>query len=212
MCPVSSSSTSSVSGRTSTSGVPGSIPFSSTMIPAWSVPRSTSSSARIMPSLISPRTLRRSSCRPFGNTAPGSATATVAPAAKFQAPQTICRASPSPTSTWQSWRRSAFGCFSASSTRPTRKSARFPFRSATPTRLDAVDLARGDHETVGELAGRHRHRHVLAQPAHRDLHQNCLNMRRSFSQNMRMSGMPCRWAAMRSMPRPQAKPDHSSGS
>ena len=44
----------SVSGSTSASGVPGSIPFASTMIPVWSVPSSTSSSARIIPSLSSP--------------------------------------------------------------------------------------------------------------------------------------------------------------
>ncbi len=43
--------------------------------------------------------------------APGSATATVAPAPKFQAPHTIWYGSLSPTSTTQSWSRSAFGCF-----------------------------------------------------------------------------------------------------
>ena len=59
------------------------------MIPLWSVPSSSSSSARIIPSDIWPRSLRRSSVSPFGSVAPGSATATVAPAPKFQAPQTI---------------------------------------------------------------------------------------------------------------------------
>ena len=58
--------------------------------------------------------------------------ATVAPAPKFQAPQTIWRGSLSPTSTLQSWRRSAFGCFPASSTRPTRKRPRLPSTSGTP--------------------------------------------------------------------------------
>jgi len=48
--------------------------------------------------------------------------ATVAPAPKFQAPQTIWRGSASPTSTRQSWSRSAFGCLPASRTRPTLKS------------------------------------------------------------------------------------------
>jgi hypothetical protein len=130
----STSSTSSTSGSTSTSGVPGSTVPGSSMIPAWSVPRSTSSSARIIPSLTSPRTLRRSRCTPFGSTAPGSATATVAPAPKFHAPQTIERGSPSPTSTFVSCSRSAFGCFSASSTRPTRKRPRLPSSSSTPRR------------------------------------------------------------------------------
>ena len=80
-------------------------------------------------------------------------------------------------------------------------------------RLDPVDLARRDDEAVRELGDRHLDRDVLPQPADRDFtHQNCLRTRRSFSQNMRMSGMPCRCAAMRSRPRPHAKPDHSSGS
>jgi hypothetical protein len=45
--------------------------------------------------------IRRSSVSPFGSVAPGSATATVAPAPKFHAPQTICCSLP-PTSTTQS--------------------------------------------------------------------------------------------------------------
>ena len=49
---------------------PGSASCSS-MIPPCSVPRPTSSSARIIPSETSPRTLRRSSCSPFGSTEPG---------------------------------------------------------------------------------------------------------------------------------------------
>ncbi len=115
------------------------------MIPVWSAPRSTSSSARIIPSDTSPRTFRRSSVSPFGSTAPGSATATVAPAPKFHAPQTIERASPSPTSTLVSCSRSAFGCFTASTTRPTRKRPRLPSSSATPrvsipsTSAEAID-------------------------------------------------------------------------
>ena len=44
---------------------------SSSMIPPCSVPRPTSSSARIIPSETSPRTSRRSSFSPFGSTAPG---------------------------------------------------------------------------------------------------------------------------------------------
>ena len=56
-------------------------------------------------------------------------------------------------------------------------------------RLDLVELARRDDEAVRELGDRHLDRDVLPQPADRDL-QNCLRTRRSFSQNMRMSGMP----------------------
>ena len=108
------SSTWSCTGSTSASGVPGSIPSGRTMIPAWSVPSPISSSARIIPRDTSPRSGRSSSGpgKP-GRSTPGSPTATVAPTPKFQAPQTICRGSPSPTSTWQSWSLSAFGCLSA---------------------------------------------------------------------------------------------------
>ena len=64
---------------------------SSTMIPSWSVPIATSSSARIIPSDATPRSLAALSCVPSGMTAPGRATATVWPAATFGAPQTIVR-------------------------------------------------------------------------------------------------------------------------
>ena len=61
--------------RTSSSGVPGSTPLGSTMIPAWSSPRPTSSSARIIPREASPRSSRSSSgTSRIGRVAPGSAT------------------------------------------------------------------------------------------------------------------------------------------
>src|SRR5919201_2580734 len=126
--------TASRRGRTSASGVPGSGPSSSTRMPVWSVPSSSSRSDRIIPSDVSPRSFARSSFCPPGRSAPGSATATVAPAPKFHAPQTIWRGDASPTSTWQSWSRSAFGCLPASSTRPTRYRPRLPSVSATPRR------------------------------------------------------------------------------
>src|SRR5262249_55925830 len=69
------------------------------------------------------RSLRRSSVSPFGSVAPGSATATFAPAPKFHAPQTIWYGRSSPTSTEQSCSRSAFGCLSADRTWPTRNSS-----------------------------------------------------------------------------------------
>src|SRR5581483_5434454 len=77
---------------------------------------------------------------------------------------------------------------------------------------DAVDLARGEHELTRELLERQLEVDVLAQPADRDLHQNCPRTRRSFSQNRRRSGRPWRSMAMRSMPKPNAKPCHSAGS
>ena len=92
-----------------------------TMIPSWSVPIDSSSSARIMPSDSTPRSLARLSRVPSGITAPGRATATIWPAATLGAPQTIWVVSPSPSATVQTVSRSASGWRCASSTRPTTK-------------------------------------------------------------------------------------------
>ena len=91
------------------------------MIPSCRVPIPTSSSARIMPSDSTPRSLAFLSLTPPGITAPGRATATVWPSATFGAPQTICAVSPSPSATMQTVSRSASGWRSALSTRPTTK-------------------------------------------------------------------------------------------
>ena len=90
----SSSSTSSAIGRCSASGAPTGRSSASTMIPSWSSPMPTSSSARIMPLDCTPRSFASPSCVPSGMTAPGSATATVCPAATLGAPQTIVWGSP----------------------------------------------------------------------------------------------------------------------
>src|SRR3954463_3198077 len=116
---------SSPSGSTSASGAPAPSSSGSSMMPPWSWPSSSSRSDRIIPSDTSPRSLRRSIVNsPPGMTPPGSTTATVAPAPKFQAPQTIDRGWPRPTSTRVSCSLSAFGCLSASSTLPTTKCSR----------------------------------------------------------------------------------------
>ena len=65
------------------------------MIPSWSSPIPTSSSARIIPLERTPRSLASPSSVPSGMIAPGSATATVWPAATLGAPQTIvCGSAP----------------------------------------------------------------------------------------------------------------------
>ena len=115
----SSSRTSVPSGSTCASGVPGAGPSSSTSMPAWSPPSASSSVARIIPSLRMPRSFAAPSVRPSASFAPGRATATVWPAATFGAPQTIVTGPSSPTSTVQTRSRSALGCWTASSTRPT---------------------------------------------------------------------------------------------
>src|SRR5436190_843639 len=89
-----------------------------------------------MPSETSPRSLRRSIVNsPPGMTPPGTTTATVAPAPKFHAPQTIERGSPWPVSTFVSCSLSAFGCLPASITLPTTKCCRLPPASGTPRRV-----------------------------------------------------------------------------
>src|SRR5205814_9989117 len=53
----------------------------------------------------------------------------------------------------------------------------------------------------------------FAQPINGKLHSaNCRKKRKSFCPNKRMSGMSTKIIASRSMPRPNAKPVHFSGS
>ena len=179
------------------------------MIPAWSSPSPSSSSARIIPLDSTPRSFALPSFVPSGITAPGSATATVWPAATFGAPQTIVRGSPAPTSTWQTVSRSASGCCSAASTLPTTKLVGVADADA----LDPLDLGAGQVEPLGELLGRQTRVAVLAQPCVAGPSSpNCSRKRRSLSKNSRRSGTPWRSIAIRSMPMPNAKPWTCSGS
>ncbi len=74
---------------------------------------------------------------------------------------------------------------------------------------DTVDLAAREDEPPRELLDRQVEVDVLPQPRDGHLHQNCPRTRRSFSQNMRRSGRPWRSMAIRSIPKPNAKPCHS---
>src|SRR5439155_6998240 len=78
--------------------------------------------------------------------------------------------------------------------------------------VDLFDFEAGHREAVGERLRRCIHGDVLAEPFEGDEHQSCLRTRRSFSKRARMSPMPWLTSAMRSRPRPKARPDHSSGS
>ena len=109
------------------------------------------------------------------------------------------------------WSRSAFGCFSASSTRPTLKSARLPSSSATPRR-SILHLGGRDREPRRQARRATSRRDVVAQPRDGNAHQNCLMTQHEVaSQRARMSGMSCRSWAVRSRPQPNANPLHSSG-
>jgi hypothetical protein len=113
------------------------MPSGSTMIPPWSSPIPTSSSARIMPLEVTPRRVASPSSLPSGMIAPGLATATVWPVATFGAPHTMVRAAPEPSSTLQTVSRSASGWRSLSSTRPTTNAPGSP----TPVRCSRSSLS-----------------------------------------------------------------------
>ena len=128
------------------------------------------------------------------------------PASKFQAPQTICRASPSPTSTWQTRSRSAFGCGVDLEDAPDEEAPEVPVRVGDADVDHALDLERGDREPLSDLGGRRVDGDVLAEPGERRLHQNCPSSRGSLRQSSRRSGIPCRSTAIRSSPQPNANP------
>ena len=100
-------------------------PASSTSRPPWSSESLSSRAEHSMPRLSTPRilpTLMRNGSPPAsagGSSAPTRAHGTRIPASTLGAPQTMLRCSPAPTSTMQTRRRSASGCFSTATTRPT---------------------------------------------------------------------------------------------
>ena len=100
-----------------------------------------------MPSLTSPRIVRRSSVNPPGSVAPAGAYATTMPSATFGAPHTTVVV-PSPNSMSQSWSLSALGCGRTARMRATRTpvisspGASSPSTSS-PSRSSASAIARG---------------------------------------------------------------------
>ena len=85
-----------------------------------------------MPSLSAPRIFARVISMPPGMTVPSVASGTIMPAATLGAPQTM-RSSAPPASTRQSLSLSAFGCFSAASTRATTMPGNARPCSSTPS-------------------------------------------------------------------------------
>ena len=103
-------------------------------MPAWSPPRPSSRAEHSMPLDHSPRSLRRPISMPFGMVVPTVASGTRSPAAMLNAPQAICRASPSPVSTSTSWILSAFGWGRVASTRATTMPSR-----PSPMQVELLD-------------------------------------------------------------------------
>ena len=119
-----------------------------------------------MPSDSRPRSFALFSTTPPGSVAPGSTTATVAPASKLRAPQTIWRGSASPTSTRQS----------DSGRRRMLLPRQHP---AHPVQLEAgrdtdpvqrLQLGAGHAQQLAQLGDRHVEADVLPQP--RDRHSS----------------------------------------
>jgi hypothetical protein len=111
--------TQSSSPSSAATGFPTRADSGSTQMPWCSSPRPSSRSEQIMPWLSTPRIFETLIFKSPGSSTPGSATATFCPAATFDAPHTIFRSVPSPTSTVHSPSLSASGCFSRDCTWPT---------------------------------------------------------------------------------------------
>ena len=164
----------------------------------------TSSSARIIPLDLTPRSFASPSVEPSGITAPGSATATVWPAATLGAPQTIvcgppCRhvdqADGEPVGV-----RVPLGLEHAADHERGRVAHAHP--------MEPLELVAGHRQAVGDLLGAQAGVAVGAQPANGTLMagSELLEQRTSLSNSMRRSGTSWTSIAMRSIPMPQAKP------
>ena len=171
-------------------------------MPACSALSSSSASERIIPSETLPRSFARSSVRPSGSTAPGARPRPSRPRRSSTRRRRSGAARPRPRR-----RGRAGGGRRSGACRPRRPARRGSGVVAVlvgdPAIGDALDLAGGDGEAVGDLGRRRVDVDVLAEPGDGDLHrQNCLRTRRSFSQSSPSAGRPWRSMATRSRPMP----------
>ena len=207
------SSTWSRIGSTSTSGVPGSGPSASTMIPAWSSPRPISSSARIIPRDGWPRSSRSSS-----GSVEDREERTRQRHRDGRARLEVPRAADDLTSI-------ALPHVDLAHAQPIGVRVRADLEHAADEEAPevAVDVRYADVEHALHLERRREEpsaislavastRDVLAEPGQRRAHQNCPSRRGSLRQSSRRSGIPWRSTAMRSSPQPNAKPVYCSGS
>ena len=129
------------------------------MIPLWSVPSSTSSSARIIPSETSPRTLRRSSCSPFGSTAPGQRDGDGRAGAEVPgAADDLARLALAHVDRGRAGAGRRSGASPPRAPCPTRKRPRLPSVVGDAAALDPLDLGGRDREPRRELVERHLER------------------------------------------------------
>ena len=183
------------------------------MIPSLSVPSWTSVSERIIPSDSTPRSFALPSRVPSGqHRARAARPSRPGPRPRSARRRRSC-ARPSPRAARC---RPAAGrrrdAARRRAPRPIRKRPPLPSPRGTPTlvmRSTSVPLSAS---AVASSSTSEPGIAVLLQPGDGDPHQNCSRKRRSFSKNRRRSGTPCLSIAMRSMPRPNAKPCTCSGS
>ena len=184
------------------------------MIPVWSVPSSTSSSARIIPSETSPRTLppleleaarQRRAGERDGH---GRAGAEVPGAADDLARLALADVDPAELEPVGVRVLPRLEHLARRGSSP-----RFPSSSGDAAALDRP-RPRPSRSRAASRAPRAACRAATYSRSQRDrdAHQNCLRTRRSPSQSARMSGNVVRSCATRSIPHPNAKPRHSSGS
>ncbi len=119
------------------------------------------------------------------------------------------RARSSPSVDGADLRRSASGCCSALSTRPTTKFSDGWARRRGGSPRPWCRSSSGAPRSPSTSSGGSQYSRSQWQ---RNPHPNCSRKRRSLSSSRRRSGMPCLSIAIRSTPRPQAKPWTFSGS
>ena len=110
---------------------------------------------------------------PGGSTAPAMAQIAFMPARTFGAPQTMFSRVPVPTSTWQTFRRSAFGCLATSST-----SATTTFENGGATGLHFFDFEAGHRQQVGQFIRSHLRIDHGTEPVFGKLHNLSLQPRK----------------------------------
>ena len=183
------------------------------MIPAWSSPRPTSSSARIIPREGWPRSSRSSS----GTSRIGQERAGERDRDR--------RAGLEVPGAADDLARVALPHVDLADAQPVGVRVRADLEHAADEEAAdvAVDVRHADvddrstssdeiDEPARDLLGRRVDGDVLAEPGERSAHQNCPSSRGSLRQSSRRSGIPCRSTAIRSSPQPNAKPVYRSGS
>jgi hypothetical protein len=162
------------------------------MMPAASWASPSSLAEHSMPKDSTPRTL---ACliSNSGSLAPTRAQAVLRPARALGAPQTMVSGPPSPVLTWQTWRRSALGCFSAlriSATTTREKAGAAGSRASTsrPAMVSRWPSRSLERSGLTRLLSQASENCMVAFPG--PIQANCLRNRRSFSKNRRRSSTP----------------------